>query len=216
MPDTLYSIKQIKILELFLNYSVKGEKMKDISIEEIKKAQKGDKKAFDNLITFYRQIVIDICYKYIRNKEDALDMAQEVFYSVYSSIQNFKFESRFSTWIYRICVNLCINRLDKYKRRKYYETKSFDEANENDLKIDVKDEKRLQDKEIEFKETRDLIIKQIVHLSEKEKKVFILRDIQGFEYEEISDILKLPLGSIKSTLNRAREKIKEKILKYGV
>jgi RNA polymerase sigma-70 factor (ECF subfamily) len=99
--------------------------MIDIDIEEIKKAQKGDRKAFDNLITFYRQIVIDICYKYLRNREDALDMAQEVFYSIYNSIRKFEFKSKFSTWIYRICVNLCINKLDKFKRRKYYETESI-------------------------------------------------------------------------------------------
>ncbi|HPD18988.1 MAG TPA: sigma-70 family RNA polymerase sigma factor, partial [Candidatus Goldiibacteriota bacterium] len=99
--------------------------MREIDIEQVKKAQKGDKKAFDNLITFYRQVVTDICYKYLRNREDALDMAQEVFYSVYKSIGTFEFKSRFSTWIYRICVNLCINKLDKYKRRKYYETESI-------------------------------------------------------------------------------------------
>lgn len=59
-------------------------------------------------------------------------------------------------------------------------------------------------------------MKQIAHLTEKEQKIFILRDMQGFEYEEISNILNIPLGSIKSTLNRAREKIKEKLIKYGV
>jgi RNA polymerase sigma-70 factor (ECF subfamily) len=190
--------------------------MRDIDIEEIQKAQKGDKKAFDNLIKFYRQIVVDICYKYLRNKEDALDMAQEVFYSIYNSIKKFEFKSRFSTWIYRICVNLCINKLDKYKRRKHYETGSIDEEKDDSTQISITDKNTLQDKDAEYKEIRKLIIEQMVHLSEKEKKIFILRDIEDFEYKEISDILNLPLGSIKSTLNRAREKIKAKLIKYGV
>lgn len=126
--------------------------MREIDIELVKRAQKGDKKAFDNLITFYKQIVTDVCYKYLRNKEDALDMAQEVFYSVYNSIRGFEFKSRFSTWIYRICVNLCINKLDKYKRRKYYETESIDEKKDDGIQINIADEKSQHDKEIEYRE----------------------------------------------------------------
>ncbi|MCX8092688.1 MAG: sigma-70 family RNA polymerase sigma factor [Candidatus Goldbacteria bacterium] len=190
--------------------------MREIDIKEVKKAQKGDKKAFDNIITFYRETVIDICYKYLRNRDDALDMAQEVFYSVYNSIKSFEFKSRFSTWIYRICVNLCINKLDKYRRRKYYETESLDEEKDDSQHVNIPNHRDLHDRQIEYKETRELIMKQIAYLSEKEQKIFILRDIQGFEYKEISEIMKLPLGSIKSTLNRAREKIKEKLIKYGV
>jgi len=106
--------------------------------------------------------------------------------------------------------------MDKYRRRRYYETGSIDEAKEDGMQICVPDGKTLQDKEAEYKETREIIMKQIVHLSEREQKIFILRDMQGLEYEEISNILNLPLGSVKSTLNRAREKIKDKLIKYGV
>jgi RNA polymerase sigma-70 factor, ECF subfamily len=188
--------------------------MDDLDIATVEKARKGDKKAFDRVITTYRSRIIDLCYKYMRNYEEAVDMAQETFCTAYTSLAGFKGESKISTWLYRICVNLCINRLDNLTRRKYFMTDSMhadDEAEKQETQI--RDTAILQDEALEAGELKDIIMKELESFTDEEKGVIILREMQVMEYEEISEILKIPLGSVKSKLSRAREKLKAKLKK---
>jgi len=188
--------------------------MIEMEVELVKKAQRGDKAAFDRLITMFRQHVINLCRRYMRNNEEACDMAQEVFCAAYTALKNFEHKSKFSTWLYRITVNLCINRLDNLKRRKYFETGSIHADSETDKQeYDLPDRARRQDEEYEAGETRRMIMDALESFPQDEKSVIILRDMQEFEYEEISGILGIPLGSVKSKLSRAREKLKSKLLK---
>jgi len=188
--------------------------MREIDIETVKKAKKGDNKAFDKIITVYREVVISVCMKYMRNSEEACDMAQEAFCSAYSALKKFEFKSKFSTWIYRIAVNLCINRLDAMKRRKYFVTDSIHADSEREkAEVHIEDKKRRVDEEMECGEIREIIMQELESFSKDEKNVVILRDMQGLEYDEISRALKLPLGSVKSKLSRAREKLKTRLVK---
>jgi len=188
--------------------------MVDIDIKTVEKAQKGDKSAFDRIITLSRQQVINICRRYMRNDEEACDMAQEVFCAAYNAIKGFEMRSKFSTWLYRICVNLWINRLDALKRRKYFDTASI-HGDEEDGRygFDMPDTARKQDEEYEASEARRLVMSALESFSDEDRTVIILRDMQELEYEEISAHRKIPLGSVKSRLSRAREKLKEKLLR---
>jgi RNA polymerase sigma-70 factor, ECF subfamily len=188
--------------------------MIEIDIELVKKAQRGDRPAFDRIITAFRQQVINLCRRYMRNNEEACDMAQEAFCAAFSALKNFEHKSKFSTWLYRVTVNLCINRLDNLKRRKYFETGSIHADTETDRQeFDLPDKRMRQDEELEASETRRMIMAAMEDFSDEERNVIILRDMQEMEYEEISGILKMPLGSVKSKLSRAREKLKTRLIK---
>jgi len=188
--------------------------MEELDFNEIKKAQKGDKKAFDSIITVYRQRIIDLCSRYMRRTDEALDMAQEVFCNAYGELKNFRYKSKFSTWLYRMTVNMCINRLKSLKRRRFFETGSLtaDEEN-NEKQIDVADARMPADKEMEEKDTRNIVLAELESLEPDEKSVIILREIEQVEYSEIAEIMKMPLGSVKSKLTRAREKLKQRLIK---
>jgi RNA polymerase sigma-70 factor (ECF subfamily) len=188
--------------------------MQEISTEDLKMAQKGDRKAFDRIITVYRAPVISVCMKYMRNNEEAMDMAQDVFVNAYSAIRSFGNNSKFSTWLYRIAVNLCINRRDAMKRRKYFDTDSI-HGDENDGRpiVDPPDRTPGQDEMLEKKSLREIIFRELDSFENVERSVIILRDMEGYEYDEISRILEMPLGSVKSRLSRAREKLRNRILK---
>lgn len=188
--------------------------MIEMEVELVKKAQRGDKAAFDRIITMFRQQVINLCRRYMRNNEEACDMAQEAFCAAYTALNSFEHKSKFSTWLYRVTVNLCINKLDNLKRRKYFETGSIHADEEKDKQeFDLPDKARRQDEELEADETRRMIMEALEDFQPEEKSVIILRDMQELEYEEISGIMKMPLGSVKSKLSRAREKLKLKLMK---
>jgi RNA polymerase sigma-70 factor, ECF subfamily len=188
--------------------------MAEIEPELVKKAQRGDRTAFDRIITAYRQQIINLCRRYMRNDEEACDMAQEAFCAAYTALNSFEHKSKFSTWLYRVAVNLCINKLDHLKRRKYFETDSIHGDEERDTPgYDVPDKARLQDEELEAGEVNRMVMLELESFPKLERSIVILREMQGLEYEEVSKILKIPLGSVKSKLSRAREKLKAKLLR---
>jgi RNA polymerase sigma-70 factor (ECF subfamily) len=188
--------------------------MQEIDIETVKKAQKGDKAAFDRIITVYRQVVSGICMKYMRNQEEALDMAQDVFCAAYTSMDKFEHKSKFSTWLYRVAVNICINRLDMLKRRKYFDTDSITAvADGGEYEVQIRDKATGAHEALEAAETHGTIMAALDGFDAESKNVIVLRDMQGLEYDEISAMLGMPLGSVKSRLNRARLKLRGIILK---
>ncbi len=187
--------------------------MEEVNFSEIKKAQKGDKKIFERIITVYRQRITELCYRYMRNTDEAVDIAQEVFCKAYAELKSFEFKSKVSTWLYRITVNICLNRRTFLKRRRFFETGSLTaDEEDNERQVDVKDTNQLADEEMETKETRAVIMAEVDNLEPEEKSVVILRDIEGMEYEEMAKILKMPVGSVKSKLWRAREKLRKRLM----
>jgi RNA polymerase sigma-70 factor (ECF subfamily) len=188
--------------------------MQEIDIEMVKRAQNGDRAAFDSIITVYRQMIAGLCFKYMRNQEEALDMAQEVFCAAYTNIKSFQYKSKFSTWLYRVAVNLCINRLGALKSRHYYDTGSIsgDEKEEKPA-IEIRDKRPDAADELEAVEANRMIMEALEDFDADSKNVIILREMQELEYEEISTMLNMPVGSVKSKLSRAREKLREKLIR---
>jgi len=176
-------------------------------------SKKGDVKAFEMLMEKYQKKVFNIALRLLGNHDDASEVTQEVFVKIFKSMGSFKGESQISTWIYRIATNAC---LDELRKRKNKWVMSLDEEyhRENgDYIIQVEDNKPTPDVIVEQKTLKAALNNAIDKLPEKYKLIIVLRDIQGFSYEQISDIVKTPVGTVKSRINRARLQLKEIILK---
>ena len=174
----------------------------------IEKSKKGDIVAFEKLIETYQTKVFNIAYNMLNNYDDANDVAQEVFIRVYKSIKNFKGESSFSTWLYRITTNVC---LDEIRKRKNRNVVSIDEDipfDDGEVTRQIVDDSPTPDIIAEKKELREIVNDAIDKLSEEHKTVIVLRELQGLSYEEISNIINCPERTVKSRINRARGALK--------
>jgi RNA polymerase sigma-70 factor (ECF subfamily) len=175
----------------------------------LEKARQGDAEAFEKLIEAYQKKVFNIALRMLGNYDDACDIAQEVFIRAFRSIKDFREQALFSTWIYKIATNACLDELRRRKNRVFISIDEEVKLEEGDLKRQIEDDKPSPDIEVEQNEMREEINKAISELSEEHRVVIVLRDIQGFTYEEIAKITKCPEGTVKSRINRARQALKE-------
>lgn len=166
----------------------------------------GDMQAFDELVTEYQNKVIHISYSMLSDYEDACDASQEVFVKVYRSIANFRGESSLSTWIYRITRNVC---MDFIRKRKNAVIMSIDEEKEDAPKTEIEDESKSPEHIAERNETVSMVHRAISRLEENQRIILTMYDIEGMSYDEISKILEIPAGTVKSRLNRARQKLRK-------
>lgn len=183
----------------------------------IEKAAGGDVEAFEKIIEEYQNIVYSIALRMSGNETDAFDMAQEVFIKLYRNLSKFDGRSKLSTWIYRVASNTCLDELKKRKRIRD-NTKSLNEEFEtadDNVVLEIKDTKPLPEEEIENSEIKETLNSAILKLSDQHKEVIILRDIEGFSYEEIADITKNSVGTVKSRLSRARAALRKILKEYG-
>ena len=185
--------------------------MKEMEKLLVAKSKKGNLDAFEELISAYERKAYNIAYRMMGNEEDAKDMAQEAFIKIYKSIQNFREESSFSTWLYRIVTNVCLDELRKRKKDKLVPLELSIETEKGTAIVELSAERETPEDIYERVEKRHLIQNSISSLGEDYKTVIILRDIQGFGYEEIATMLNCSLGTIKSRINRARNLLKEKL-----
>lgn len=179
----------------------------------IKKAKEGDVKSFEELVLEHEKIVYNVAFRMMNNEADSYDISQEAFIKAFKSIRNFNEQSSFSTWIYRITVNTCI---DELRKRKGKETLSMDQELENDdgsFKQQFEDGENTPEQKILEKEGQEEIVEALERLSTEHKSVLILRDLQGFSYDEIAETTGTTLGTVKSRISRARNQLKEEMLK---
>lgn len=170
--------------------------------------------AFDELVLKYKDKVFNLSYRFLADYEEANDCSQEVFLKVFRSLKNFRFESAFSTWLYRVTVNTCKNKLTslEYQRRKrIVRINNPVETEKGTYSIEIKDESMSPDAILERKEKNMLIQEAIGSLPAEYRKVVLLRDIQGLSYEVISQITGDKLGTVKSRLARGRVQIMQKL-----
>ncbi|MBW2064729.1 MAG: sigma-70 family RNA polymerase sigma factor [Deltaproteobacteria bacterium] len=178
----------------------------------VKAFREGDRSAFDKLVLKHKDRIFNLCYRFLADYQEANDSAQETFISAYRSLKRFRFESAFSTWLYRIAVNTCRNKLKSSGYRKKMVTVSMDNpspSHDVSPSVDIPDESRSPSVELEKKERLALIGDAINRLPGDQKEVVILRDINGLSYDEISGITGLNLGTVKSRIARARQGLRE-------
>jgi RNA polymerase sigma-70 factor, ECF subfamily len=180
--------------------------------EFISRCQKGHADAFEPLVEKYQKKMLNLAYRMIGDYDEACEVVQDAFLSAYRSLKKFRGEARFSTWLYSIVVNLSKNRMKQVKTRGAREVYSIDnplETEEGSLSLDPPDQGPSVLEKLEQKEAEARVQGCINSLDSEYREVLVLRDIQGFSYEEIRDILKIPDGTVKSRLFRARDARKD-------
>lgn len=179
-----------------------------IENDVVVRIKSGDRDAFNILVEEYQAQVVNIAYGMLSNREDAFDAAQEVFIKVYKNIGGFRMDSALSTWIFKITKNVCT---DFLRRRK--DVVSLDSEEENKPKLELPDTKHTPETEVERTETQRMVREAISQMEENYRLVITLFDIEGLSYDEIAQITDCPIGTVKSRLARAREKLKQFFLK---
>jgi RNA polymerase sigma-70 factor (ECF subfamily) len=180
--------------------------------ELVRKSQKGDIAAFEQLISKYQQKIYNSAYRLMGNPHDAGDLAQEALIKVYKSIGSFRLDASFSTWVYHIVTNVC---RDELRKRSRQQVSSLDEPlnlRDGEVNREVADFTNCPDYAYEQKESEEYIQKLINSLNPDYRMVIVLREIMGFSYDEIAQELNITLGTVKSRLNRARRYLKDMIL----
>jgi len=169
--------------------------------ELIRRAQEGDSDAFSDLARTHRNSLIQVAYGFLHDKEEALDATQEVFLKAYRKIHTFKSESSLYTWLYRIMVNHCKDRL---RSRKRTAALSLDAGMDDGQEFEIPCLTDSPDETILLRERERIVKEAIDTLPEKHKKVLLLRELGGLSYKEISEILNCREGTVMSRLFHAR------------
>ena len=177
--------------------------------ELILKCKNGNVEAFEELVLKYQRQVYTVAYRFMGNHEDASDLAQEAFIKAYKSIDRFRGESSLKTWLYHIVANVCRDELRKRKKGQVLSLDAPISTDEGKITRQTEDWTYAPDLLYESKEVQYFIQEAINQLTPEYKEVIILREIQGFSYEEIAQLLDCSLGTIKSRLNRARKAMRD-------
>jgi len=178
--------------------------------ELIARFQQGDAYAYDLLVKRYKDPLMNYIYRFVGSRTDAEDILQETFLRLYKNKHYYREIAKFSTWIYTIAGNLAKTELRKRKRRHFF---SINNYMSTDKDYELPDKNITPDKYADSTITDVEIQKAIEKLSPKFRQVILLRDIQGFSYEEIANIVNIPLGTVKSRVNRARLRLQQDLKK---
>ncbi len=177
----------------------------------LERARNNDMSAWEELVKENERIVYHVAYRMLQNEEEAKDISQEIFLKVYRNLKNFDGKSAFSTWIYRIAVNTCIDAIRKNKGR---QTISIEQTIESTLHNEMPQQQEdTPEKAYLTKENRTEIVEIIQCLSPEHRAMLLMRDMEDMTYGEIAECLSLSLGTVKSRIARAREQFKKEFLK---
>lgn len=180
----------------------KDSKAEDIIL--IDEAIAGKQEAYEKLMNKYKQLIYNLIFRMIRNREDVEDLTQEAFIKAFNSLEKFDRQFSFSTWLFKIATNNCID----YLRKKKLNTFSIDKdigTEDDDFQFEIPDTETIPDKSILDKERKKILEEAIESLPNKYKSVILLRHRDEKDYEEIAKKLKIPLGTVKAHIFRGRE-----------
>ena len=172
----------------------------------VARVQKGEKAAFDALVIKYQSRIVNLVSRFVRNHADALDVTQEAFLKAYRALPNFRGDSAFYTWLYRIAVNTAKNYLAVQSRRAYEIDQDISEIEQIDDNSALK-EQATPEHLLLRDEIQETVIAAIDNLPEDLRSAIMLREIEGLSYEEIAEVMDCPIGTVRSRIFRAREAI---------
>jgi RNA polymerase sigma-70 factor (ECF subfamily) len=176
----------------------------DVDAELIQHVAQGDENAFEQLVKKYEHAVFNIIYRYTGHYDDVEDLAQEVFMKVWRHAKSFKGKSKFSTWLYRIVVNHCLN----YKSKHRHTLVSLDEMTEKE-KIP---ESLVVEVDLEQRQKAEIIRKAVEELPERQRIALLLSKLEDKSYKEIAAIMKISVSAVESLIFRAKEALKKKLI----
>ena len=177
--------------------------------EWVAAARLGDQGAFEELVRLYEKRVLALTQRMCRNPEDAAEAAQEAFFAVWQGLKDFRGESSFSTWLYRLASNACVDLLRREGRQRAV---SLDDG---ELKLDAPAPIPTPQEEAERRELRERIEEGLQALPPEYRAVLVLREIHQLRYEEIAGALGLDMGTVKSRISRGRKRLRRFLLKSG-
>ncbi|NLT47744.1 MAG: sigma-70 family RNA polymerase sigma factor [Clostridiales bacterium] len=177
----------------------------------IEKAKSGDEASFELLIQNCKTKAYNTALRYLRDEEDAMDVLQESLIKVFRHLNKFKGDCKFDTWVYRIVVNTCNDFLRKNKNQRT-NVSLYRTDEDGETMIEIPDTAPTPSEVFDAKLTTSCVLNCLNEIPKEQKDIIILRDIQGFSYEEIGQILNCSMGTVKSRINRARQKLKQSIL----
>ena len=173
-------------------------------------AREGDQGAFEELVRLYEKRVLALTQRMCKNPEDAAEAAQEAFFAAWRGLKNFRGDSSFSTWIYRLASNACVDLLRR--EGKQQAAVSLDDG---ELNLDVPSAAASPQEEAERRELREQIEEGLRALPPEYRAALVLREIQQLRYDEIGEALGVDIGTVKSRINRGRKKLRIFLLERG-
>jgi RNA polymerase sigma-70 factor (ECF subfamily) len=203
---------------LGLSNLMKGKKPThaDEDGELVSLCKKGDLNAFEELVRRHQKRMFNMAYRLLGDYDEAANVVQDAFLSAYRGIGDFEERARFSTWLHTILINHSRNRLKQLRAQRLHEPFSLDDpllSDSGQIKIEPASDEPSALEGLERRDIQEKVQQCISKLDSEYREVIILRDMQGFSYEEISDVLRIPEGTVKSRLFRARESLKDALKK---
>ncbi len=181
----------------------------------VRLAIQGSQEAFGQLVSTYEKQVYNLALRMVGNREDAADLTQEAFLRAWRGLQTFKSEAAFSTWMYRLTTNVCIDFLRREKRRRTVSLTFLDEEDGQEVELSIPDDSPGPEQLVLETENQEMVARALGELNVEFREILTLRVINGLTYEEIADVLEIKPGTVKSRLSRAREKLRKQLLKNG-
>lgn len=182
--------------------------------ELIRRCQNGDKSAFAQLVRTYQQTVFNFLYRLIPEWMDLEDIAQDVWIKVYQSLGKIKNSASFNTWLHRIALNTYYDRMRKYGHRVEISLDDTGDEEDSPLTRDIPDTRLIPEELLLSEEWKVYVDGKIRNLPENHRMMIVMRDVQNLSYDEIADVMGLSLGTVKSRIARAREKLLSELSDY--
>jgi len=183
----------------------------------VSRLQANEDAAYDELVRVYSTSIYHVAYRMLGDGADASDVVQDIFLKIFRNIRGFKGEAALKTWIFKIAFSEILNRLRWWKRRYRFATLSLDErpnGNGSPARDFVADAGPTPEEVLQSKERETAIQQALWRLSQEHRSIIVLRDIEGFSYNEIADVLGISMGTVKSRLARARADLKKSLMRY--
>lgn len=181
----------------------------------VEQVKAGDMAAFSRLVVKYQDRILNTCWRLIGNLDDARDLAQESFLRAMQSINSFQYKASFYTWLFRIAVNLSISHRRKSARQAKLSLHQAEGAEPRNQASDLVDQMASAEPEpsqkLSARETQEQVARALDELEDAHRILIVLRDIENFDYQQISEILSLPVGTVKSRLHRARLSLRDRL-----
>lgn len=181
----------------------------------IERCKRGENAAFDLLIRNYEKRVYNLAYRLCGSYDEANDVSMDAFIRVFQAIKHFRGDANFSTWLFRIVTNVYLDRRKRTKNRQHLSLEEYIELEENSVSRQIEDPAPHPGQVAETNERNAALQKAVNSLPDYQRAMVVLYHTEGLSYEEIADSLDLPIGTVKSRLNRARLVLREKLQSKG-
>ena len=193
-------------MSLSHNTSVSVDSTEQDDVKLVAASKSGDQDAFALLVQRHQHRVFNLVYRMLQQYDEANEVTQETFLAAWQGLPSFRGDARFSTWLYRIAYNCCLKQLEQHKRDRALQT-----AIQAEQLLEDADSETRTDTEIDARDRQTLVREQLSTLPTKYRLVLVLRHLQEKTYEEMAEILAMPIGTIKTHLFRARNLLKERL-----